>query len=38
MSWYVRYVAEQVLEDAVESELFMCGMQLESEESPRHGI
>ena len=38
MSWYDRYIAEQALEDAVESELFMCGMQPVSEDSPCHGI
>ena len=38
MSWYDRYIAEQALEDVVESELFMCGMQPVSEESPCHGI
>ncbi len=33
-----RYIAEQALEDAVESELFICGMQPVSEDSPCHGI
>ena len=33
-----RYIVEQALEDAVESELFICGMQPVSEESPCHGI
>jgi len=38
MSWYDRYIAEQALEDAVENELFMCGMQPLSEESPCYEI
>jgi hypothetical protein len=38
MSSYDRYIVEQALEDAVESELFMCGMQPVSEESLCHGI
>ena len=38
MPWYDRNISEHVLEDAAETELFMCGMQQVSEDDPFHGI